>query len=481
MAIALAAILCFLAGFLLVALGLPFRSALTLRISLSAGFGLAVFSIVYFLARLSGFLHLFAIDGALCLILLIVLLAFRQRRENNDLNPQRSAPHRFVAVAFGLSLLAALYSALVHALARPYGSGWDSFAIWNLHARFLFRAGPDWRAGFSPLTPWSHPDYPLLLPAAIAHFWTVLGRETPAVPTIIGLVFTFSTVALLFSGLDLLLNRTTALLGAMCLLSTPFFIDLGTWQYADVPLSFFILATLVLVHLHDQWLGSAIDRRSMLALAGLAAGFAAWTKNEGVLFLLAILLARIWRVSRQSSPPSGPLLRIAPLLLSIAPIFALIVFFKRAIAPPGDLFSDPATMLHKLADSSRYWAVLKWYAKEFVRFGEWWLIPIPILMLVLYYPMRRTLGSQQPETPVPDPRTTSTEQTETLHASAAALLLTLAGYFFIYLITPRDIYWHLRFSLSRLFLQLWPSAIFLFFLSVTSKPHPRPNPRSDSL
>ena len=44
------------------------------------------------------------------------------------------------------------------------------------------------------------------------------------------------------------------------------------------------------------------------------------------------------------------------------------------------------------------------------------------------------------------------------------LVLTLAGYFAIYIITPRDLYWHLRFSLNRLFLQIWPSAIFLFFL-----------------
>ena len=44
------------------------------------------------------------------------------------------------------------------------------------------------------------------------------------------------------------------------------------------------------------------------------------------------------------------------------------------------------------------------------------------------------------------------------------LSLTLAGFFLIYVITPYDIFWHLRNSLNRLFLQLWPSAIFLFFL-----------------
>ena len=460
MAIALAGILCFVTGFLIVALGLAAlrsRSTLLLRISLAAGFGLAVFSIIYFLARWSGFLHLWAVDSAVCAILLIALMSLRKYRASAapDLEAQHQATPRCLLIAFGVALLAALYSGILRALARPYGSGWDSFAIWNLHARFLYRGGIYWRDGFNPLIPWSHPDYPLLLPAAIAHFWTVMGRETVAVPAVIGLIFTFSTVALLFSALDILLGRTPALLGVMCLLSTPFFIDVGTWQYADVPLSFFILATLVLLHLHDRLANRGVESRSSLVLAGLAAGFAAWTKNEGVLFLMAILVARIWLASRQSSPLRRPISQIAPMLLALAPIFALITFFKRAIAPPGDLFSDPATMLHKLGDPSRYGAVLKWYGREFFRFGEWWLIPLPIVMLVLYFLLRGKLA---------------TEEKETIRASAAALTLTLAGYFLIYLITPRDIYWHMRFSLNRLFLQLWPSAIFLFFLALGSKP-----------
>jgi hypothetical protein len=461
MLIALAGILCFVTGFLVVALGfdirLRHRSGILLCISLSAGFGLAVFSIIYFLARWLGFLHLWAIDTAVFAILFITLALVRKRRASSapDLRASDQGTSKCLMIAFAVALLAALYSGILRALARPYGSGWDSFAIWNLHARFLFRGGIYWRDGFSPLIPWSHPDYPLLLPAAIAHFWTVIGRETPAVPAVIGLVFTFSTVGLLFSSLDILLSRTSALLGAMCLLSTPFFIDLGTWQYADVPLSFFILATLVLLHVHDAFGKRGTESRRTLALAGLAAGFAAWTKNEGVLFLLAILLSRMWLTFRQSSPGRSPVWQIAPMLLAVAPVFALIAFFKRAIAPPGDLFSDPATMLQKLSDPSRYWAVLKWYGRELVRFGEWWLIPLPIVMLVLYFLLRGNLAR---------------EEKETIGASAAALGLTLAGYFFIYLITPRDVYWHLRFSLNRLFLQLWPSAILVFVLAMGSKP-----------
>jgi hypothetical protein len=461
MAIALAGILCSVTGFLVVALGLGFRlrsrSGILLRISLSAGFGLAVFSIIYFLARWSGFLHLWGMDAAVCAFLLLALVSLRKHRAcaAPALKAHDEATPRFLVVAFGLAFLAALYAAILQVLARPYGSGWDSFAIWNLHARFLYRGGIFWRDGFSPLIPWSHPDYPLLLPAAIAHFWIVMGRETPAVPAVIGLVFTFSTAGLLFSGLDLLVSGTAALLGAMCLLSTPFFIDLGTWQYADVPLSFFMLATLVLLHLHDAWAERSVESRSSLALAGLAAGFAAWTKNEGVLFLCAVLVARMWLTSRESFRGRSPVSQMAPMLLAIAPVFGVIVFFKRFIAPPGDLFSDPTTMLHKLADPSRYWASIKWFAREFVSFGDWWLIPIPVLMVVLYFLLRRNLGQRGKES---------------VRASALALGLTLAGYFFIYLITPRDIYWHLRFSLSRLFLQLWPSAIFVFFLGLGSEP-----------
>jgi hypothetical protein len=43
--------------------------------------------------------------------------------------------------------------------------------------------------------------------------------------------------------------------------------------------------------------------------------------------------------------------------------------------------------------------------------------------------------------------------------------LILAGYFCVFLTSPEDLAWHLR-VVNRLFLQLWPSAIFLFFLVV---------------
>jgi hypothetical protein len=51
-----------------------------------------------------------------------------------------------------------------------------------------------------------------------------------------------------------------------------------------------------------------------------------------------------------------------------------------------------------------------------------------------------------------------------LLVAAPALALMAAGYAFIYLITPHDLEWHMRTSLSRLILHLWPSALFVLFL-----------------
>ena len=150
----------------------------------------------------------------------------------------------------------------------------------------------------------------------------------------------------------------------------------------------------------------------------------------------------------QPIPPAWSVL--VPLILAAAPVFGLVLWLKHG-APRGDLFQAPTIMLQKILTPARYWAILKWYGKQFLRFGEWWPVPATLLLPLFYVVSDR----------------------ETSHASTSrrialwTLALTLAGYFAIYVITPNELYWHLRFSLNRLFLQLWPSIIFLFFSSVS--------------
>ena len=472
MALALPALLCLASGVALVSAGWsrrgPLASDLMLRASLAVGYGLGIFSVVFFLSRAFAVTNLIAVDVATLSLLLVVYFllrnhatpgAFREPAEALDLPGWLQ---RILSFAFAVSLCAALYAAVMRMIAHPHGDGWDAFSIWNLHARFLYSGGAHWRDGFSTLIPWSHPDYPLLLPGAVAHFWSYLGSDEPTVPAVIGLLFTFSTVGVLCSALWILRGRTSAMLGGLALLTTPFFIELGTSQYADVPLSFFFLVTVALLCLHDHSGDvTAPDQPGLLVLAGLGAGFAAWTKNEGLLFLCAIVAARFLvfvRPERRGAPdPQTPVQRltdraiaVAILLAAVAPAFLLIAWFKHSIAPPGDLFSDPATAFHKLIDPNRFLAILKWYGKGFLRFGHWILLPGTVLLPGLYF----ATGGGFTRNSEPGFRT-----------SRLALVLTLCGYFVIYLITPYDIYWHLRFSLTRLLLHLWPSTIFLFFLT----------------
>jgi len=489
MLLALAAFLCIASGFALVSLSSPRRARLAsdldllLRASLSVGYGLGIFSVIFFLARAVGVTNLGASDllllDLLIFTLLLVsffvirtratnrLLSARQRLEKERKFDVPPGLHRSVTAAFVVDLCASVYAAAMRSLAHPHGEGWDAFAIWNLHARFLLLGSAHWRDGFSPLIPWSHPDYPLLLPAAIAHFWTYLGHDDPAVPAVISLVFSFSTAGLLFSALSIMRGRTAAMLGAIALLTTPFFIEQGSSQYADVPLSFFLLATIALLCLHDDDSADPHPVSGLLVLAGLAAGFAAWTKNEGLLFLCAILVARIGILLRtmfSHNPSQRPRrerlhenwISVATFLSGVAPVFLVIAWFKLSVAPPSELFSNSATRVHKLLDPTRYWVILKWFVKGFFLFGHWLLLPGTLLLMAFYF-----------AAPAKEHRKSGIG----FRSSVLALALTLGGYFAIYLITPYDLYWHLRFSLTRLFLQLWPSAILLLFLSLAPRSH----------
>ena len=107
----------------------------------------------------------------------------------------RSQLRLFRAFVYAATVLS-LAIFLMYSLDARHGE-YDGWEIWNMHARFLFRGGSHWTDGFTNLLDYSHPDYPLLLPASIARSWLYSGVETQITPITIALAFTFGTVALL--------------------------------------------------------------------------------------------------------------------------------------------------------------------------------------------------------------------------------------------------------------------------------------------
>lgn len=341
-------------------------------------------------------------------------------------------------IAFYTLLLLNGLAFFFHAVREPHG-GWDAWGIWNLKARFLFRGASHWQDALSPLLEGSHPDYPWLLPATIATLWHLLGRETTVVPNLVSFFFTFGTVGLLFFGLKKITNKTQAYMGGIVLMGTPIFMIIGWSQMADIPLAFFFLATFLLFCLHDV---SSAPNQKLLILAGFTASLGLWTKNEGILFVLALFIARI-----------RTLKEMLFFSLGLAPLLFLLLYFKTFLAPPNDILAGIhfQTILNNLLEPSRHLQILGAFYKQLGdRIWNWFPLFLIFYALVLKTQIEKNLLAY-------------------FKTSSLAILIQLAGYYSIYLLTPRELTWHLNTSLYRLLLQLWPSFLFNYFLVVSLK------------
>ncbi len=446
---------------------------LPLRLFVGSGLGIGLSACLYFVslpAGLAGYIPL--IDLAACLLLGLIGYVLMQRGRREAEGPAESPlPDRkaalpgtgskwetWIAVLFSVELLASLGSFLLAFLKEPHGK-WDAWLIWNMHARFLYRSGEAWREVFAGGMDWSHWDYPLLLPLSIVRSWKYIGNESIYIPAAFALLFTLLTLGLLLCALMFLRNRIQGYLAAMILLGTPFFIAMGASQFADVPLAFFMLATLVLLFLPAR---CPENRSGALVLSGVAAGLCAWTKNEGLLFL-PIVMASLFGTTLYADGWRSAWKGTIRFLAGALPILLIVVYFKTQLSPANDLMAGfgPAAAVAKLTDFSRYAQIANAFFITGISFTQGLIDlrvgvqPNPgavnILLLVVYLLLAGV-------------RIDGRDRTG-LVRTAAVLLLIMAGYFFVYVLTPLDLGYHLATSLNRLFLQLWPSVIFLFFMA----------------
>lgn len=355
----------------------------------------------------------------------------------------------FVSVAFCLALASTALVFLQLSFQSPHG-GYDGWEIWNMRARFLYRGGSHWTDSFSNLLYYSHPDYPLLLPASIARSWLYIGNETQSTPIAIAMLFMLATVGLLCASVSLLRSTTQGCLAGLVLLGTPFFSIHAAAQYADVPLGFYMLATLVLLSLAGD-----VEKgdRGLLALAGMMAGFSAWTKNEGSLFLCAVLVA-FFGLSIFLKGHNYGWREIIPFTGFLLPILAVVFYFKTTLAPPNDLLHAERlqTTIGKLVTPSRYKEVARAFFDRSFHFGKWpWYVNVPLILA--FFSLLVGIDVER-------------QHWWVTASCILALALIVTGYFFTYIITPRPLEWHLSTSLDRLFLQLWPSVIFTYFMIV---------------
>jgi hypothetical protein len=424
-------------------------AALLLHASLAMGIGVGLSSCGYFLWMfLAGppgtFYH--ACDLTVFAAISLAGLFFRPAATTAD-NPSELPFaaglrwQRFLLAAFVAALMLAVLGAVGVYWKDPMGD-WDAWAIWNQRARFLFRAGDQWQQALSPI--FFHPDYPLLLPSSNARLWSYLGAEATWAPWLLGVLFTFATLGVLTAGLWRLRSRSQGLLAGLVLLGMVPFLQRGAWQYADVPLAFFILAAVLLLILYDA---AERPRAGLLLLCALMAGLAAWTKNEGLLLPIALPAARavvLWRRRCLRRAPR----ELLYWMVGIAPVLAMVAIQKLCLTGDNDLVSNQTwqASLRQLIDVSRYWQVTQALVLYTLRIARPFAVVLPLCLLFLGRARNGAVDRRG------------------LPVAIIVLVLQLASYFLAYLLTPWDLHWHLTSSADRLLLHLCPLGLFILFL-----------------
>jgi hypothetical protein len=425
----------------------PLSRALAASIAPSLGLGLA--SCIYFFFLLVGFRTpsiLRADVGAWALALLMFGVdGWRRHRRSPAVGALRVPTVRtdrvalVLAAAGGLALVTLAVTAFwVHRSLRPHGE-WDAWAIWNLRARAILRGAPDWTSVFSNAIAWSNVDYPVFLPVSVARLWAYEGAESTLIPAIVALTFFASTVATVSVLVGQLRGWASGLLSGAVLVAPHTYVFQSSCQCADVPIAQFMLVAVAC---------SAIARQRprnswmLMAVAGAAAGLAAWTKNEGeILFLLLLIGVVTWPAGERDRRglwfgvgAAGPL--------------AALVWFKLRLAPSNYLFTPTAMagLVERLLDAGR-WTLIRTQLLEML--PAWGELPggaLLLLTLVVALTMRLDRRGA-----------------ERCAWALGVVVVMMMGYVLVYAMTPLPLLWQILTSFPRLMTQLWPTLVWALF------------------
>ncbi len=356
---------------------------------------------------------------------------------------------------------AAMIICLARACYEPLGA-WDGWAIWNLKARFMFRGGGEWTGMFSHSHWFSHPDYPLLVPASVARLWTYLGAETTIAPQLLSWTFTVMVAALLSAALYWFRGVGGACVGAILLVSFGPFLEYGGSQMSDIPLSLYVLGGTISLALAARATRGA---GRLSGLAGLFMGCAMLTKNEAQPILLCLVMA-IALVHLREHRSFGKLLLW--LATGAVPLALLLVAQKLQFAGSSYLIADQSSaggMFAKALSPSRHGMIFEFLFRWNLGFFLWkpfWTLPLAIPL-----PNQPAILLSLAALLLPRFRDTSPDRTVARMGLAFTVFVLLA-YYLVFLVMPYDLRTLLE-SFPRVQLHFWPSLIFSMML-LTGQP-----------
>lgn len=322
---------------------------------------------------------------------------------------------------------------------RPCIEG-DEGNIWSLKAKSLL---VDWGVGFGPLQVYNlHPDYPQLNPLLSAWMYVWTGGE-PFDQFRLRWPIQLSNVAL-FVALAAALRRRLAAhfaapLAALVLLE-PEFLQLCRVAYADGMVA---LGLVVALDAGLAWRERG-DRR-LLWVAGAGLAYAAWSKNETMLYLAAF--GGAWLLMRLLRRAGGSWQwRDGWALLPLALVVANNVLWNRAFGMQSDLLGANPTgksMFRLMAEQwpERVPALLAEFGRLCVDFGHVHAMFAAVLVAAM---LRGRVAVARG-----------------LAAPLLALAGSLLGLHVVYVGSFLPLRFHLDTSYTRVLFQILPAAVLL--------------------
>lgn len=422
----------------------PKRWGLAGKLGLSFGLGLVGLTVSLFLLSWGGIKPAWWLGVLVMIALWAAAFGFRRGQLaawRPEKSARRSPPPKGWEKILEWTLLAFIAGicAVVSAvsLLEPLVE-WDVLAIWAMKAKVLLHEPASLSGYFTDVSKaYSHLDYPLLWPMAMAWVWTWTDQSDLLAVKALAPALLCSIVALFFGLLRRKHSRTHALVFTALLAGVPMLLSQTSRLMSDAPLALFVMGAFICCYL---WLESS--HPDDLRLAGVLAAGMLFTKNEGIglLAILALIAAMAIVAQRRMKlfVPAVVWLAAVPLLLT-----AVWFVFRLGIPKVHEDYGGRINPVHFLTNASRGPEVL---SGSLGVLGNWndWLLLWPLAALGLAVAPMNWL-----------------RRPGIYLFLAATLPLLMYGY--VYVVSPWDLKELMETTANRLLLHVTP--LWVFFLA----------------
>lgn len=423
----------FLLGFFVIRNFLPQLQNKFLIIGLSVSSGILLESFLTFLLMTFNLNNKYIIISLLLLLLFVLIFGAYKKEKDTASKPEPEKVNKFVMVSFIFTIIISVLLIAFHIIKEPEGS-WDAMFIWNFRSKFFFMLSQmnlDWRTFYNPVMDWTHLDYPVLLPVYNYVNHLISGIYNNLINLLTAIIIALAVITSLIGGVKEFRGINNALIAGIVLVCSKAFLWESMTQCADVILSLLILNSFITLFLYEKY-----KDNSYLFFAFFFASSCAFCKNEGILFFILFFILSLFFVENKNKK-----IIFTAILL---PLLCLI-YTKLFLYGKSDLAENQSLniIISNLFNINRFQTIMINYLNNLFNL----LVPVFVLILALFTGLTK----------------------EKQYNSLKKMLLFLfafvfIGFLIVYMISPRDLIWHLTTSSMRLCVQYIPLMIFAIFM-----------------